>query len=261
MKTNSRIKYYCGVPVEVMTSNFSIFESEKATKETKKSSGRKVKPDELPEADFKAVRDSKVGRRRAVKRVFDLVACNPELDVFCTFTLDKRAIDRYDYKTIVKKLNNWLDNHVRRNGLKYVLVAEYHKDRAIHFHALMNRSLTLVDSGKRDSGGHKVYNLPQWTLGFTTAIECYGDRAAVCKYITKYITKAEEKVGGRWFYHGGELEEPVFAYLNLKVSGGEPETVVPVGLADKVVSTYTFIPDDPFIEGLKFYISKLKGGF
>ena len=143
--------------------------------------------------------------------------------------MDGAVVDRYNPKEVTRKLNNWLDNHVRRSGLKYVLVAEYHKDKAIHFHGFFNDALAAVDSGTISlpgggkprrprskaqraawlaDGGHIVYNLPAWSLGFTTAIKLYGDRRAAVGYVCKYITKAQEKVGGRWYYSGGDLKRP-----------------------------------------------------
>ena len=166
--------------------------------------------DPISDCENKSLERSK---RRARKAVYDYVGCNPDLDLFCTFTLDKEKIDRYDYNQIIRKVKYYLDNRVRRHGLKYVMVAEYHKDKAIHFHALINSAaVDMVDSGHCDSSGHKVYNLPSWKWGFTTAIKTYGERSGVCGYIVKYITKSDEKVGGRWYYHGGDLETPTYKY-------------------------------------------------
>lgn len=161
------------------------------------------------------VENLKRAKRRARTAVFDYAMSNPDLNLFVTLTLNGEFIDRYDYSAVVKKLNIWLDNRVRRRGLKYIMVAERHKDGAIHFHGLFNSDVCkLVDSGKKDKRGHEVYNLEDWTLGFTTAVKCYGDRANVCKYIVKYITKGEQKVGGRWYYSGGNLCKPTYTYTN-----------------------------------------------
>lgn len=89
-------------------------------------------------------------------------------------------VDRYDASAVTRKLNSWLDNQVRRKGLAYVLVAERHKDGAVHFHGFFNDALPVVDSGTLSIGGgkprkprsarerarwleqgaHVVYNLP-----------------------------------------------------------------------------------------------------
>ena len=145
---------------------------------------------------------------RARKQVFELCACN-NLDLFFTLTLNKELIDRYDYKAAVRKFGQWADNQVRRRGLKYVAVPELHKDGAVHFHGLCNKeAVRLVDSGKK-SKGQTVYNLPDWRLGFTTAISLYGERNAAAHYVAKYISKQHGTnggtIGGRYFYHGGAL--------------------------------------------------------
>lgn len=167
-------------------------------------------------------------KRRAKQALFDL-AYNNDFRYFVTLTLDKSKVDRYDVSEITRKLNHWLDNRVRRNGLAYVLVPERHKDGAIHFHGFFNDALPVQDSGTLSlngsgkprkprsarqraawlaDGAHVVYNLPGWGLGFSTAIELYGDRQAAVGYVCKYITKADEKIGGRWYYSGGALQRP-----------------------------------------------------
>ena len=176
-------------------------------------------------------------KRRARSCVRDLGLAN-EWTWFVTLTLDKQRVDRYDAAAVTRKLNQWLDNHVRRDGLAYVLVPERHRDGAIHFHGFFNGALRAVDSGtvslpgsKRPrrprsateraawlvAGGHAVYNLPQWTLGFTTAIALYGARRAAVSYVCKYLTKAQEKIGGRWYYSGGALRKPEVSYADVNL--------------------------------------------
>lgn len=176
-------------------------------------------------------------KRRARVAISDLALSN-EFRYFVTLTLDGAKVDRYDVREITRKLNNWLDNHVRRDGLAYVLVPERHKDGAVHFHGFFNDALPVVDSGTIDlgtgkprkprskaqreawlaGGGHVVYNLPAWTLGFTTAIELYGTRRAAVGYVCKYVTKAQEKIGGRWYYSGGDLRRPAVDLCDAAVS-------------------------------------------
>ena len=173
-------------------------------------------------------------KRRARAEVRDLALCNP-MRWFVTLTLDKEKIDRYDEKVIVQKMGQWADNHVRRDGLKYILVPEHHGDGAIHFHGFFNDALKVIDSGTMTAPGWKkprrpksvaerekwaadgarpVYNLPAWTYGFTTAIEVYGDYHAAVGYVCKYIAKEGDKIGGRWYYHGGRMEHPEVEYLD-----------------------------------------------
>lgn len=147
-----------------------------------------------------------------------------DLGLFVTLTLDGSVIDRYDMAAITKRLNVWLDNQVRRRGLAYVLVPERHKDGAIHFHGLFNDALEVVDSGHTDKEGHTIYNLPRWSLGFTTAIRLYGDREKAIGYVTKYIGKQGEKPGGRWYYSGGALCRPEVTYcdMDMETAAAQP---------------------------------------
>ena len=178
--------------------------------------------------------------RRARQAVFDLAACN-DFDLFITLTLNPRKIDRYDYKAVVRHLSMWLDNRVRRSGLRYVIVPEYHKDGAIHFHGLINAAaVKLVDSRHRYKDGRIIYNLPDWTLGFTTAIRLSGDYRGVCAYVCKYVTKEVKggtKVGGRWYLSGGTLQRPIYRYDNVDYAGtaGREHHVEGAGLSLKYV--------------------------
>lgn len=154
--------------------------------------------------------------RRARAQVRELALAN-DFDLFVTLTLNREKVDRYDMAAITRKLNAWLDNQVRRRGLAYVLVPERHKDGAIHFHGLFNAALEAVDSGHTDSGGHTIYNLPGWSLGFTSAIRLYGDREQAIGYVTKYIGKQGDKPGGRWYYSGGDLRRPEVTYCDMSI--------------------------------------------
>ena len=179
--------------------------------------GKELREAELASAAYGDIweRRSREGQLRAAqrarKRLFDLSMCN-EFDLFITLTLDKERIDRYDMGAVVKKLNVWLDNRVRRKGLRYIIVPELHKDGAIHFHGLINsEAVKLRDSGHRNKG-KVVYHVTDWSLGFTTAVKLDGDKQSVSKYISKYVTKqlkSGQKIGGRYFYKGGALQSPV----------------------------------------------------
>lgn len=180
-------------------------------------------------------------RRRAYKRVRDIMDCN-DFQWFMTFTLDGRQIDRTDYSAFIKAVNRYFDNRVRRYGWKYCAVVEYHKrteengKHALHLHACVTGDkMNLTDSGTviRPCGGRPVkrstahrqgykddelktvYNVADWTLGHSTAIHTYGERLQLSKYITKYITKSDDKIGGRWYYSGGNLAAPLYLYDNI----------------------------------------------
>ena len=179
-------------------------------------------------------------RRRAMKRVRDIMDCN-DFEWFMTFTLDGGKVDRTDYGTFIEKVRQYMDNRVRRYGWKYCAVVEYHKrtesngKHALHLHACVSGDkMKLSDSGTVVAPGRKkpisrayarrlgysdgelktVYNVDDWALGYSTAIHTYGKRLALARYITKYITKSDDKIGGRWYYSGGNLKEPLYLYDN-----------------------------------------------
>lgn len=152
--------------------------------------------------------------RRARQHIKDYALCN-DFKFFVTLTLDPKKVDRYNIREIVKSLNVWLDNRVRRYGLKYILVPELHKDGAIHFHGFFNDALKVVES-KVYSESKKIYNLPSWTYGFSTAIELYGEYEKAVSYVCKYVGKSCEKIGGRWYYSGGELLTPEVSFVDIE---------------------------------------------
>lgn len=160
--------------------------------------------------------DMERSMRRARAKLRRLALAN-DFQVFVTLTLDPAKIDRYDGAAVTKALGRWCDNMVRRHGLRYILVPELHQDGAIHFHGfLAGRGLRLVESGV-EWDGRPVYNLPQWTLGFTTAQHLYGEYHAAVAYCCKYIGKQQgQRPLGRWYYSGGALREPEKIYCDLE---------------------------------------------
>ena len=243
----ARVKAYPSGRTEVLCCDRPIFREAG----TEKSGWKRPRPARrhTREEGPKAPADLDRAVRRARAQVRDIALCTP-FRWFVTLTLDAAKVDRYNMAEITRKLNHWLDNQVRRRGLAYVLVPERHKDGAVHFHGFFNDALEAVDSGtislpgqkrprrprsraQREAwlaqGGHPVFNLPGWSLGFTTALELYGDYEAavgyVCKYIGKDMPQGRQdgpegprweggKVGGRWYYSGGALGRPEVAYYD-----------------------------------------------
>lgn len=227
---NTRVKTYPNGSQLVTVSDKPIFREpgwEDARRWEKESKPRTEPRDGTEE-------DRERARRRARAVVSDLGRAN-DFKLFVTLTLDAERIDRYDEAITGKQLRRWLSHQVQRRGLVYVLVPERHQDGALHFHGLFNDVLTRTDSGTIKRRGHKkpqrprsekeraawiaeggqiVYNLPGWTLGFTTALELVGDYRKAVAYVCKYIGKDSQKVGGRWYFSGGSLRRPEAAYCD-----------------------------------------------
>lgn len=227
VKCHGKLKRYPDGGWELLVASKAIF-SESGWEEDKE-------PVTRVQAGKKQAQDLERARRRAAAKVRDIARCTP-FKWFVTLTFSPDKIDRYDPAKILKMLRSWLDNRVRRHGLAYILVPEYHKDGAIHFHGFFNDAdIGFVDSGtlrlqgckqpKRprsekqrrewlDNNAQPVYNIAQFVYGFSTAIEIYGDYDAAIGYCCKYIGKQTEKIGGRWYYSGGKLGRPDVALID-----------------------------------------------
>lgn len=184
---------------------------------------------------------------RAKKKVFEIASAN-EWHYMVTFTLNKDKVDRYDPEEVQKKFSNWLSNMVQRKELKALIIPEYHPtDKAIHFHGLINDTLSftfsdtykvkgikkpmrirkLTNLGKKptDSDVKPVYNIDEYKLGFSTAIpldeqltdtDVDKNVTRVSHYITKYCTKELERIFGSYYMAVGKIERQLpFVLCNM----------------------------------------------
>ena len=193
---NARVKIYPDDVLKYTVFNKLIFNPDKAELINKINNRSDYSKSENP-----VTRDDSLSR--AKNKIFDIAFINSDLwKYFVTLTLDKEKIDRYDKKEINIKLRRWLENMVRNYDLNYLIIPEYHKDGAIHFHGLFSGDLRLSYVGL-DKKGRKMYNLNSWRYGFSTAIALDDNRSAVSSYITKYVTKDTNKILGNVYYCGG----------------------------------------------------------
>lgn len=190
----------------------------------------------LGQADKDELSEKNIARciRRAKDRIFDIAFCN-DWKYFITLTIDDKKINAFNVKDVMKKLNKFLNNMQQRHGLSYIIIPEYHESGRVHCHGLINDALKVEDSGTRGVKGysaplklstikakglmrditHIVYNLPQWTYGFSTAVPVYGDGGALATYVTKYMTKATTKIFGKYYWSSRDLvREPKIEYKN-----------------------------------------------
>lgn len=127
--------------------------------------------------------------RRTRGLLTDLCLCN-HFELFCTFTFDPK---RYNSRKVLfcrQYMNNWLHNMKARYSpnLEYLVVPELHKSGAIHFHALFKNYEGQLKDSRHCKNGRRIYNLPNWHFGFSTAVKI-DNQEAVSRYIRKYITK------------------------------------------------------------------------
>lgn len=151
--------------------------------------------------------------KRAKDKIQDICLLN-NFDYFVTLTFNPKNVDSYNVEEVKQAVKTWLNNGVSRRNYSYVAIPEYHKSGRIHIHALMSGDLRLVDSGHRH---HEkvIYNISDWQekFGFCTAIEIDGNINSLGYYITKYITKGNEKIFGRFYWSSKNLvREPDIEY-------------------------------------------------
>lgn len=133
---------------------------------------------------------------------------------FVTFTFNRTKTDASDFKAVMKRMSRNLDNTKQRKcpNLKYIVVPELHADKAnYHFHGLFAGcdELQFVFSGKFDKRGRPIFNIPNWSWGFSTAT-LVDDCGAASNYICKYITKETENYlfGQRRYLSNASKTEP-----------------------------------------------------
>jgi len=170
--------------------------------------------------------------KRAKDKVFDIAFSN-EWSYFLTITFNGSEYDFSNADFVKKKLRRWLENQVKRKDMKYLLIPERHKNGGIHCHALINDCFDVVDSGTRLVTGYNkpvtlktieeknlhvrnvVYNIPEWKYGFSTAIPVENNSAALAFYITKYITKGNNKIFGKYYWSSRNCNrDPQIIYSN-----------------------------------------------
>lgn len=190
-----------------------------------KTKSSKVKTEEQKEVTHDPDRSLSSSINRTVNTIYDYARSNV-WSYFLTLTIDPNKIDNsldnYDNftKSIRKYFNNLKTNYAP--DLKYLIVPELHKDgKKLHFHALLSDvgKIKFEFSGKvsvgkyvypieRCSWGRKIYNMPLWKLGWSTATKVE-DSAKCAGYICKYITKdlCVSTKGKRRFWASLNLEK------------------------------------------------------
>lgn len=125
-------------------------------------------------------------------RIYNIARSNV-WEWFITLTFDRNKVESSDYDIVIYKLHKFLSNLQQRKcpDMKYLIVPELHKDgEHYHFHGLISNvdNLRFCFSGHFDEENNPVYNILDWSYGFTTATRIQDSQRA-SSYITKYVTK------------------------------------------------------------------------
>jgi hypothetical protein len=214
MKTNTRVKVY-REKVTLQVCNDSIF----PTADWVPDVGRKREYDVPPKGQAAdPVRAAEESRRRAKSKVRDLALCNHFTHMF-TWTLDPKKVDRTDPDAVYKRVRSFLSNMTQRKGFLYVAIPEYHKLKlgeekpGIHFHGLCCLGdVSIVRSMKGyhprfDKHGRPVFNMTDWDLGWSTVVPLDLEYEKAVNYVTKYISKQETKILGKYYLSSRSLKK------------------------------------------------------
>jgi hypothetical protein len=154
--------------------------------------------------------DCNIARSRS--KIFEYGYCN-DWQHFFTTTLDAKKYDRYDLDKFKKDLSQWLRNYGKKHKIKidYLYIAEQHKDGAWHVHGLLNglseehlsEFVEGVHPQKLIDAGYKNWLPLAKKFGWVT-FDKIKNKEAICKYITKYVTKSmatrNEELGAHLYY-------------------------------------------------------------
>lgn len=135
---------------------------------------------------------------RSKRTVIDY-GMNNDWDYFVTITFDGKKVDRYNAQRVLQKLQDALKDYRRYydSNFAYVLVPELHDDGAIHWHGLFKIGRTDLIERHWDYEKHCIYyriDLFYRRLGRFRLDKVATTPTYVAAYITKYMTKANERI-------------------------------------------------------------------
>lgn len=155
--------------------------------------------------------------RRTRTTIFDYALSN-DFEYFVTFTFNPKKIDRYSIDETFNTMKYWLNRQKKHSpDFAYVIVPEFHKDGAIHFHALIRAYNGDMKPTKIFQNGKRVYNVTGFTSGFTNAQKMDDNQEKTAGYITKYITKDTiNRFNKRRYWASKNLQKPIKRYESLE---------------------------------------------
>jgi len=161
--------------------------------------------------------------KRAKRKILE-IALNNDFEIFMTFTFDKNktsklGFTRSDFDMCKKSLLKAINNYNRDLGanLKYLMVPELHKNRqGVHFHMLATGFVDLKFLEIDKKTGNKVfyseyfYNL----FGRNFALYIFDYTKFVAYYISKYVTKDDQRIFSRRYFRSNGLQMDIKLYEN-----------------------------------------------
>lgn len=157
----------------------------------------KVSKKEKQQTEEKPVGKFQSALSRAKNLVREISLCN-DWEFFVTLTFDRSRWDRYSLEDRVNELMQWIQNQNKKGArIRYLIVPEFHKDGAVHFHGLISgirpapRPAGWPKSVNRKEDGSYYDIWPEFSERYGySSVELVQDPIAVGFYVSKYITKS-----------------------------------------------------------------------
>lgn len=179
---------------------------------------------------------------RTRRRIYEIAACN-EWEWFFTGTLDGEKNDRFDLNATYKRISQYMRDFRRKQSgtrITYMIVPELHENGAWHFHGLLN-GITEAELHRFSldevlpyrirrmiEKGQDVYTWVGYAerFGYSTMTRVRS-HAAVCRYVTKYITKdllSDKQDSNRKLYYASRgLKKPELLAEGHSICGCNPD--------------------------------------
>lgn len=184
-------KYYC--------IHYDIYKTRLECVKYNRLSGIEIEKNRDYLKGFDTITDDKeierISLSRTKRNINELAMCN-SFTHFITITLNSAKVDRYSFEdaTILLRKKLAYIRAYKSKDFRYLIIYEKHKDGAFHFHGLVkgiDELLTINNNGFLHCP--YIYN----TVGFNSLVkinlEDNNSYAKVCSYITKYITKENQR--------------------------------------------------------------------
>lgn len=160
------------------------------------------------ETEYYNVRQDRMNKNRSYRRSMQKYfgyALSTSWKYFVTFTFDRRLCDRYNYKECYSFLNRWVKWYRKRvdRSWQMLVVMEYHRDQAIHFHALVDCKKPPMT---HDDGLSNL--LCEFALGRSDVQPITETPLKVANYVSKYMVKSRE-ANVRRYHRFGDLKQAV----------------------------------------------------
>lgn len=158
---------------------------------------------------------------RTKRIIYEYAMCNI-WDYFVTLTLDANKVDRNNLKEVYHKFRSIMiainasvtgEDWGRQKKVEYIIIPEFHKNGAVHFHGLM-RGFHKSDLRYNE---HGKLEWRHWRDNFGYCnMQKIKNADAVSAYITKYCTKdlraTIKQKGSHMFYASHGLKKPEVIY-------------------------------------------------